>query len=524
MEHEAIDAGALAWGLGWILALLVLFRVALRLPLETRFGRVLNAACAAGAILAGLAVTLLANIALHLHDAHVDLTREKTYTPSAAALRAVAEIDRPVSITYFYRSQDPEARRARDLLLVMAHVNPLLKIAAIDPDRDPTLARRQGIDLYNAAVIEASGEGPTGAPRRVLVQTTDETEIAIGMQRVLRGEAITLCFLEGHGELPMDNFEYHTHLESVGGHSHGSAASQVVEMPGHGVGRLRRALEAQGYAARKLVLATAGAVPQECALVIDASPRTTFLPGESAALRRYLQQGGSVLLMLDLGFVLEPELARLVADLGLRAEQQAVVDPLSHYSTDPEMVAVTGYDPHPVTRGLSLTFYPGIRPFTLLQPAGDLRAIPLLQSSRDSYTRTVAPVETRAVEPLGGTGGGTAGDSETAAVPVAGPRVLGAAIEGSLPGGTAALRAIVIGDGDFASNSFLPFMANGDLLLSAVRWLAHEERTTTIATRIPVPPLVALTAAQWRTVFLITVVGLPLAVVVLGSVVWWRRR
>ena len=61
-------------------------------------------------------------------------------------------------------------------------------------------------------------------------------------QRALRGRAITACFLEGHGELPMDNFEYHTHLESGAGHSHDDASSQVVEMPGHGVGRLRRAL------------------------------------------------------------------------------------------------------------------------------------------------------------------------------------------------------------------------------------------------------------------------------------------
>ena len=33
------------------------------------------------------------------------------------------------------------------------------------------------------------------------------------------------------------------------------------------------------------------------------------------------------------------------------------------------MVAVTGYDPHPITRTLSLTFVPGIRPLTLTRPA-----------------------------------------------------------------------------------------------------------------------------------------------------------
>src|ERR1043166_437424 len=113
-----------------------------------------------------------------------------------------------------------------------------------------------------------------GEGRRVLVQGTDETEIAIGIQRVLRGSTITVCFLEGHGELPMDNFEYHTHLEGGANHSHGDASSGVVEMPGHGIGRLRRALEAQGYGARKIVLAIETEIPSDCALLIAASPRS----------------------------------------------------------------------------------------------------------------------------------------------------------------------------------------------------------------------------------------------------------
>jgi hypothetical protein len=512
-EHD-IDFDALLWGGGWLVAVVVLFALALRLPLETRLGRWWSWAYTAGIVLGAIGVAVLANVALTLHDAHFDLTREKVYTPSAAAMRAVDELERAVTVTYFYRSQDREARRARDLLKVMERRNPLLKVTAVDPDREPTLARLQGIRIYNAAVIEALG-------RRVLVQSTDETEIAIGIQRVLRGRAITICFLEGHGELPMDNFEYHTHLDAGADHSHGDAASQVVEMPGHGVGRLRRALEAQGYEPRKLVLATRPEVPADCTLLIAASPRTTFLPAESAALRTYLQRGGSALLLLDLGFVLEPALARLVAELGVRPEQQVVIDPLSHYSTDPEMVAVTGYDPHPITRSVSLTFYPGIRPLTLLKPAGDLRVVKLLASSRDSYVRDVAPVEARSVERRLVA---TASAEGATATSVIGPRVLGVAMEGLLEGATQPLRAIVIGDGDFASNSFFPYMANSDLLLSAVRWLAREERTATVPTRIPVPPLIALTGQQERAVFLTVVIALPLAVIALGCIVWWRRR
>ena len=43
-----------------------------------------------------------------------------------------------------------------------------------------------------------------------------------------------------------------------------------------------------------------------------------------------------------------------------------------------------------------------------------------------------------------------------ASTAVVGPQILGVAVEGHLDAGTRPLRAIVIGDGDFASNSFLP--------------------------------------------------------------------
>ena len=272
------------------------------------------------------------------------------------------------------------------------------------------------------------------------------------------------------------------------------------------------------------MLATTGAVPSDCTLLLAANPRTTFLPAESAALRSYLAGGGSALLLFDLGFVPEPGLSRLLSDLGVRLEQQVVVDPLSHYQSDPEMVAVTGYDPHPITRTLSLTFFPGIRPLTLTEPASGVVVTPILQSSRDSYARPVPPADARTIESLSAAAG-ESGEPVSPAAPVAEvrPRVLGIAAEGALASGAPPLRAVVIGDGDFASNSFLPYMANSDLLLAAVRWLAREERGTAVRTRIPVPPMILLTAAQSRCLFALIVILLPLTVIGIGGLVWWLQ-
>ena len=513
MEHgfSAQELTNLLWFFGWLVAIAVLFVLGLRLPLQTRLHRITARVYSASVVLGSIAIGGVAVVGLALHDVHLDLTREKIYTPSERALEVVDRLDRPVKLTYFFQGEDQSARRAREVVEVMGHRNRLLDVQTVDPDKSPTLAQNAGVKVYNAAVLESGG-------RRILVRTTDENEIAIGIQRVLRERVVNICYIEGHNEYPVDNFEFHTHLEGAVGHSHGDANSAVVRTTGHGIGRMRRSLEALGYDVRKVLLATKGAIPSDCAVAIDSGPRTTYLPAESAALETYLQQGGALMLMYDLGFVIEPRMKRLLNTLGVRFEQAVIVDPKSHYSTDPEMVAVTAYDPNPITRDVSFTFYPGARAMQLVPTSPDIRTFPLISSSDESYLKPVAAVAQRELEHA---------PAMTLDVREAAPQphVFAAAIAGKLTGeGSKPFRAIVMGDGDFASNSFFPYMANSDLALSMVRWLAGEEQNTPISSRIPVPPLILLTRGQMQAVFLVLEVLLPLLVIAIGGVIWLRRR
>ena len=107
------------------------------------------------------------------------------------------------------------------------------------------------------------------------------------------------------------------------------------------------------------------------------------------------------------------------------------------------------------------------------------------------------------------------------------PRPLAVSAEGHFPGtppGTPTFRAIIVGDGDFASNSFLPYLSNSDFALGGVRWLLREEHGPVVASRIPVPPMILLSGTQMKWIFLLVEVLLPLSVFVLGGLVWWRRR
>ena len=87
-EGHAVELPALLWAAGWLVAVLVLFAIGLRLPLATGLGAIAGRLYATACVVAGLGVSVLANVALHLNDTHIDVTREKVYTPSARRWRS----------------------------------------------------------------------------------------------------------------------------------------------------------------------------------------------------------------------------------------------------------------------------------------------------------------------------------------------------------------------------------------------------------------------------------------------------
>src|SRR5262249_41827893 len=179
-------------------------------------------------------IAVLANAALVLHDAHFDLTREGVFTPSRQAEQVVDLLRRDVRLTYFYQAQHQEGRRAKDMVEVLGRRNPHLHVRTVDPDKQPSVADTYGVRIYNAAVLESEG-------RRIQVFSTDENQIALGILRVLRERVTTVCFMEGHNEYPVDNFEFHSHFEGVAGHGHGGGASARVPGGAHARRPLPRA-------------------------------------------------------------------------------------------------------------------------------------------------------------------------------------------------------------------------------------------------------------------------------------------
>jgi len=184
-----------------------------------------------------------------------------------------------------------------------------------------------------------------------------------------------------------------------------------------------------------------------------------------------------------------------------------IVDPKEHYFTDEQMIAVARYGPHPATRGLALSFYPGARPLEAL-PAAGVQVTPLASSSADSYV-----IANRL------------GDQSKAKSGAHASQIIVLAAEGRLSESTTAtFRMIVAGDADFASNSFFPYLANSDAVLAELAWLTREERAPAMKPPVEVLPTVSLTGEQMRSIFFITVLLMPGLIAFAGSAMWWWRR
>jgi ABC-type uncharacterized transport system len=187
---QSLDWINLGWSAGVVFALAVLFAAGLKVPVRLAFAS--RIASATLVVAAALTVAILANVALFRHDAHLDLTHEKAFTPSAEAREVVRGLSEQVDIAYFYQKQNLAAQALGAMLRQLERQNANFRVQLIDADQNPAMASSLGVRTYNSAVLRL-GE------RRVEMITTDDREIALGVLRLLRRRQVVICFVAGHG-------------------------------------------------------------------------------------------------------------------------------------------------------------------------------------------------------------------------------------------------------------------------------------------------------------------------------------
>lgn len=465
---------------------------------------------AVGAIGVLIALAYLAT----LFPLRFDLTEAKLYSLSPQSVAMLQRVDKPVQITFFH---DPVMRETVELYELVARQNRLISLELHDPMLNPARARLLGVQFAGTALLTSEG-------RKLQIHGSSEADIVNGILRIAQGVTQRVCFLAGHGEANPFSSESHDHLEGAAGHSHGLGPQYVLHEE-HGIAKARHSLEAMNYSVEKISLLQAGADAARCALLVVAGPKVALLAPELAALRRFLAAGGTALFMLE-PFVrtgLEP----LLREYGVVLDHRMVIDESSHFWADRSAPAVSSYNHHLITRDLPLSFFPGAQS---LSPTPErvpgTTVIPLANSSKSSWAQANhARIEFKQGRDIPGPNTLMVFAMRRPVAPDS-PAATRFGAEGAdaRQAVSAVSRIVVVGDSDFATNSFFHILGNGRLFLNAVNYLAAREDLVGIEPRTRDLPRVNLTNQQVKVTFFLSVILIPGLLALIGVLVWWRQR
>ncbi len=471
---------------------------------------------AAGIVMAA-AITVGINYLSARHWARGDWTRTKIYSLSETTRKVVRGLTKPVSITVFMATGSRLSAPVTELVNRYRALSPKIEAEFVDPRREPlraeAMAREFG--LRDGTVLFRSGEKKKYVAQDKMADF-DYANAGFGGQPEIKAfkaeEAFTSAILD-----VTEN-----------------KVTRVYFSTGHGEPSLDSAEEGRGFSQLKQVLvrdnvtvapwdSSKTAVPADATVVVVAGPRTALLDPEAAALSRYAQGGGRVLILADpmlptpgapptdLG------LKGFLAAFGLQLNDDIVVDPANAVPlVGAETVIANHFGSHPIVRPLSSEGLPLLFPIA--------RSIAKINPAPPGWTPT-SLVETTS-EGWGETDLQHLDKVQKDAKDHAGPVTIAMAVAPAdeTKAGGHPTRIVVVGNSRFAVNGNLANAGNASFFVNALHWLEGEEKLIGIAPKTPAQASLSLTQSQVNRLGLFSMFGLPLLAVSLGVWVWYRRR
>lgn len=497
-----------------------------------------TAATKASTLVGIVAATVLAaavNVLVARHYKRWDFTQAGLYTLSPATVQTLHQLEEPVQVHVLLPASDPRSVSLQHLLDAYRGETSQLEVKLTDPDRHPAeflaVQQRYGLVagetkdgrlLADAAVIVVRGDKPYFVSQRDLVAIDDaddvrarprlEQALTTAIRSVLVKERPKACFTTGHGEGSLD-------------------------AGGAGLAPLREVLTKDNYDVVEIPPlrqdAGASAALAACRLLIVAAPSERVPPEDGAAMKAYLENGGSVLVAAgpvpdgDAQRLVRLGLDELLGAAGLRLEDDFV------FEIEPSLRSTQGF-------GETLLPIPQAHPITegLLHAAE--RGMPIGLTVASSLSRTGAGVV--APEPLLLTSDKAFGMvdffswAKNPTAPSAserdrkGPLMVAAAAELPKKAGSSAAhgpRLVAIGS---ASAVFGATFRNEELrgtrlfVESAISWLAARPPIVDIPDKPAVAAGLKVNEDSLAAIFRYVVVFIPSAAMLLGIAVYLRRR
>jgi ABC-type uncharacterized transport system involved in gliding motility auxiliary subunit len=406
-----------------------------------------------------------------------DVTQNALNSLEPGSVEALALLQGPVKITVYATEQDAQLGDMRKLIREFVSLYQRYKhdisLNFVDPVKEPEAMRKASIKGNGEMVVEYAG-------RSEHITTLNEQTLSSALLRLAHNKDQLLMYLSGHGERKLDG------------------------MANHDLGEFGARLKQLGYRTGSLNLTLAQDVPANASMLVLTHPQTRLMPGEVSKLLHYIDNGGSLLWLVDAEPLrgLEP----LAEKLGITFTPGIVIDPAAQEMNAPlNWTLGAGYPPHAVTRDFDLiTVFP------------DARALSFEQNDEwEAHTL----VEGAARGWVSDHGSSKSFDKNR---DIPGPVNLAIALRRSM--NDRDQRIIVVGNGAFLANIYSGNGGNLDLGINMVNWLASEERLITVQPHAAKDGKITLSKNQLSVISVSFLVLLPLLLVIIGSIQWWRRR
>lgn len=474
-------------------------------------------------ILALAAVVLMGNYlaATRLNWRH-DLVAAKRPELSPLTVATLAALTNEVKAVVLFDSASDIFRHVDGLLREYALRSPKFSVQVVDYVRNAPLAtaiksqyslgaNRGDLVLFDAgggrfrtvddsemstydADVKRMLAGRTNDIRRVAFR--GESLFTAAVASLSEGADSTAYFVRGHGE---------------------NDPSSDDELRGHS--RLVRLLAEKNVTSMLLTNLVSG-VPDDCSLLIIPGAVQPFLATEVVAISKYLGRGGRMLVTMPMETVKKPgSLEALLEEWGVYLPGQFASDEKA--SIRGFDIVATSFGSHPVTtpitRSGAKVHFQGPRVVVPIPPdrlpADAPKATALVMTSPEG--RTMSEFDGRELSYV-------EGRDRQGEVPMAVASEKGGV--SGLNAGRGTARLIVIGDAALFANGPINSLGNRDFAALCVGWLLDRQQSMAIGPRTISEYRLNLTDSQLRLLDGLLLAALPGSALLMGLVVWMRRR
>ena len=409
------------------------------------------------------------------YSVQTDITGNAANTLSPASQQLLQAMPGEIRITAYLKHNRAVKDQVSQLINRYRQHKQNMTVNFIDPESQPDKSRELNIGSGGLFLVEYQG-------RNEKISFLDESSLTNALMQLASAKERWVTFLSGHGERSPEgaaNFDFSQFGKELS----------------------RRKINAQ-----TLNLAALPAIPDNSALLVIAAPTVSFLPGEYAMIRQYLDKGGNLFLLS------EPDNKHtdMLKSLGLQQLPGTVVDNNAkiYGINDPSFILVSEYQPHPITQGfLTLSLFPAAAAFILYEDS-EFQAETLFSSSSQSWTETRLQGQIR-----------FDADSKEQQGPLNFAYALTRNLENNKQ-----QRIVAIGDSDFLANAYIGNVGNLELGLRIVNWLIHDDRFIPIPAKTAVDSRLLLSKTSVAIIGFGFLIVIPLLLFCTGFVIWRNRK